>query len=126
MKSENRIARDLIDRMNSKRAITPSKKGQTLSLVMGIIGSIFVSIFIVFAYLYGISALNPGAFFAAGSENQNLTNGMVTNFTAGIQIFFATLPTAFKVLGIVFILTFIGLLIVVVTRFRQNSGGGSL
>jgi hypothetical protein len=109
-------------------SILKNKRGQIVDQATGVIVGIAVAIFIVFALLLGLSSLNPGSFFTSGSNEQNVTNGMVLNYTTGIGQFFAQIPTAMKVLGIVLILGFIGLLVAVVVGFRRTAGvsGGNL
>lgn len=101
------------------------RKGQTLDLVTTTVISLMIFVFVVFAVLFGISSLNPGSFFAAGSANQNATNQLVSNTTTGIANFGNQIPTAFIVLGVVFILGFIGLLLLIVRRFAGQASGGA-
>lgn len=116
-------------RKNEAYSMLKNRKGQTLELTTGTVISVMIFIFIVFAVLFGISSLNPGGFFTAGSANQNSTNQLISNMTTGIGNFSQQIPTAFTILGVVLILGFIGLLIFIVRRFAGNvgsGGGGSL
>ncbi len=101
-------------------------RGQILSNVTGVVTGLALLIFVVFAFLYGLSALNPGTFFTAGSASQNATNQAVANYTTGIATFFNQVPTAMNILGVVLILAFVGILLSVVMRYRDSAGAGSL
>ena len=103
------------------KSILKNKKGQTLELISGTVLAFMVLIFTIFAVLYGISALNPGSFFAAG-VNQNAVNSLTQNLTDGVGNQFANkIPTVFVVLAVVLVLSAIAVLIIYVRRM----GGGS-
>lgn len=101
------------------------KRGQTLDLIAGTIIGFMVLIFVVFAVLFGISVLNPGSFFTAGSLSQNATNQLVTNLTGGIGQFGNFIPVILTILGVVLALSGIVLLILYVRRMQAGTGGGS-
>lgn len=104
------------------KSVLQNKKGQTIELVSGTVLAFMVLIFTIFAVLYGISALNPGAFFTAGSANQNAVNALTGNMTDGVGNQFASkIPTVFVVLAVVLVLSAIAILIIYVRRM----GGGS-
>lgn len=107
------------------KGLLKNRKGQTLNLVGGFVIGIMVLIFMIFAVLYGISTLNPGSFFAAGSANQNATNQLTSNLTTGIASFSNFIPTVLIILGVVLALSGIVLLILFVRRMQDASGGGS-
>lgn len=92
------------------------------SVVIGIM----VFIFMVFAVLYGIATLNPSSFFTTGSADANATANLQANLTSGIDTFGSYIPTAFKILAVVFILGFIVLLIYFVKRMNAGGELGSL
>ena len=98
-----------------------NKRGQTVELVSATVLGFMIIIFTIFAVLYGISALNPGSFFAANSANQNATNTLTQNLTGGIQTFSQQIPTVFAVLAVVLVLSGIAVLIIYV---RRMAGGG--
>lgn len=108
--------------------VSMGKKGQVINTATSVFVGLFIFVLIVFVVLYGISALNPGGFFTAGSANQNATNNLVANVTGAVGEFGTQIPTAAKILGVVLVLGFLALLIVIVVRFRSSSGtgGGSL
>jgi uncharacterized membrane protein YidH (DUF202 family) len=105
-----------------------NKKGQTLDLATGTIVGLVLMIFVVFAVLFGIAALNPASFFTAGSASANATIALQDNTTRVVSNFSQQLPTVGTILGVVLILAALAILILVITRFRSNSGGagGSL
>lgn len=103
---------------------TMNSKGQVIDTATTVAVSFFVFILIVFVILYGISALNPGSFFTAGSSEQNATNTLRSNFTTGIANFSQQIPPAMTILGVVLILGFLGLLVFIVLRFRNQGVGG--
>jgi hypothetical protein len=104
------------------RKIT-NKKGQVINLVGGTVIGIMVLIFLIFAVLFGVSALNPGSFFTTGSADQNATNNLRSNLTYGVGQFGQYIPTAMLVLGVVFALSAILVLILYVRRMQGTAGG---
>jgi beta-lactamase regulating signal transducer with metallopeptidase domain len=99
-----------------------NKKGQmgggnVLAPVIGLIMGIVLLIFLVFAVFFGISTLNPAGFFGVTTSEYNSTMNIQKNLTAGVDTFTSYLPTMFKVLAIVAILGFIGMLIAAVVAF---------
>ena len=104
------------------RKIT-NKKGQVINLVGSTVIGIMVLIFLVFAVLFGVSALNPGSFFTAGGADQNATNNLRGNLTYGVSQFGQYIPTAMLVLGVVFALSAILVLILYVRRMQGSATG---
>lgn len=98
-----------------------NKRGQLFDLSTTVIAGIFVLLLAIFAMFLGISSLNPGSFFTAGSSSQNATNDMISNLTKGTGNFFSQIPVGMTILGVVLILGFLALLIVVVLRFKYIS-----
>jgi len=103
-----------------------NKRGQIVDTISGTTLSIMTMIFLIFAVLFGIAALNPAGFFTAGSSNANATNLLVNNLTDGVGQVGAYIPTTFKVLGVVLALGAIVLLIVVVRRMQGGGEGAGL
>lgn len=104
-----------------------NKKGQVVNTVNGTVLGFLVLIFLIFAVLFGISALNPSSFFTAGSAEANAVGNLSTNLTSGVGTFGSYIPTILKVLGVVMVLAGIALLIIYVARMRaigQAGGGG--
>ena len=98
------------------RSILSNKKGQMsgsnpLGLVIGLVVGICFLIFIYFALQFGITILNPSGFFAVGSASANSTNDIQNNLTNGVSLFAGYLPTIFKIIALVVILGFLGLMI---------------
>ena len=111
MKSVNRRMRSILS-MN--------KNGQVLNATTGTVIGIMIMIFMVFAVLYGISALNPKGFFTTSSTDYNATVSLQENLSRGIQTFGDQIPTVFKVLAVVLAISAIAILILYVRRM----GGG--
>lgn len=100
-----------------------NKKGQTIELIGGTVLGFMVLIFVIFAVLYGISALNPSSFFTSGSASYNATANLQNNLTDGVGTGFAAkIPTVFTVLAVVLVLSAIAVLIIYV---RRMGGGGA-
>ena len=107
-----------------------NRKGQVIDLITGTVIAIVIMIFIIFALLFGISSLNPAGFFTAGSASNNATLALQTNTTGLIQNFSQQLPTAGTIFGIVLLLAVLGILILMIVRWKEHSSmsgtGGSL
>ena len=101
-----------------------NKRGQTLDLISGTVVGFLVLIFVIFAVLFGISALNPSSFFAAGSANANATNALTANLTSGVSQFGYYIPTVMIVLGVVLVMSAIVLLILYIKRTQSATGSG--
>lgn len=106
------------------RNIINDKKGQVLDVIGGSVIGFVVLIFLIFAVLFGISALNPSSFFTANSAEANATSQLSGNLTTGVATFGSYIPTVFKVLAIVLILAAILLLVMYVRRMQVGTGGG--
>lgn len=109
-----------------------NKRGQTINLISGTVMGLMVLFFLIFAVLFGISALNPGTFFDSGTASDNSSKAAVEGFqgniTEGISQFGAKLPTVFLILGVVLAIAAIVILVLYVKRMQQSggSGGGGL
>lgn len=101
-----------------------NKKGQTIELIGGTVVGFMVLIFLIFAVLYGIAALNPSTFFATGSGSANATLGLQNNLTTGVQNLGNYVPTIFTVLAVVLVLAGIVILILYVRRMQGGASGG--
>lgn len=102
-----------------------NKRGQTLDLISSTVIGFLVLIFIVFAVLFGISALSPSSFFTAGSGEANATAQLQSNLTTGVASFGKYIPTVMIVLGVVLVMSAIVLLILYVRRTQGAGGGGA-
>ena len=100
-----------------------NRKGQTLDLISGTVVGFLVLIFVIFAVLFGISALNPSSFFTAGSASANATTQLTNNLTDGVSQFAKYIPTVFIVLGVVLVMSAIVLLILYIRRTQGATGG---
>jgi len=103
-----------------------NKRGQIVDTISGTALSIMTMIFLIFAVLFGIAALNPGGFFTANSKEANATGYLVSNLTDGVGQVGAYIPVTFKVLGVILALGAIVLLIVVVRRMQGGGEGAGL
>lgn len=109
--------------MNQLRKI--NKRGQTLNVISGTVIGFMILIFLIFAVLFGISALNPSSFFTAGSTEANATIDLTQNLTSGVSQFGGYIPSVMKVLAVVLILAAIVLLVFYVNRMRDTAGTGT-
>jgi Na+-transporting methylmalonyl-CoA/oxaloacetate decarboxylase gamma subunit len=105
-----------------KSLFAKNKRGQTLDLISGTVVGFMVLIFIVFAVLFGISALNPTAFFTSGSAEANATGQLQANLTSGVAQFGKYIPTVMLVLGVVLVMSAIVLLILYIRRTQGATG----
>ena len=101
-----------------------NKKGQTLDLIGGTVVGFLVLIFIIFAVLFGISALNPASFFPASSGEANATASLQANLTTGVASFGKYIPTVMIVLGIVLVMSALVILILYIRRTQSATGSG--
>ena len=101
-----------------------NKKGQALEIIGGTVIGVMVLIFIMFAVLYGVAALNPGSFFTANSANQIATNSLTQNLTSGVGQFGQYIPTILVVLAVVLVLAAIAILILYVRRMQGEHSAG--
>jgi Na+-transporting methylmalonyl-CoA/oxaloacetate decarboxylase gamma subunit len=112
--------------MEKLRSLKVNKKGQVLAMVGGVVMGVMVLIFLIFAVLYGISALNPSSFFAVGSADANATANLQNNLTSGVSQFGKYIPTVLLVLGVVLVLSAIVILIIYVRRMQGGGMSGGL
>lgn len=110
--------------MYNYKSILEQKKGQVIQTVTGVAVGLFTLILVVFVILLAIGSLNPSSFFGSTSQAHIAINGSVDNLTSGFTEFTKQIPTVFKVLGVVLILGALAILILIVTRFRSQAGGG--
>jgi len=97
------------------------KKGQALNIIGATVIGFMILIFMIFAVLYGISALKPSSFFMTDSAEANTTADLTRNLTAGVSTFGSYIPTVLTVLAVVLVLAGIAILILYV---RRMNGGG--
>lgn len=109
--------------LNSK-ATGMNKRGQVLELVGGTVLGLMGLIFLIFAVLYAISALNPSGFFTAASASANATLALQNNLTTGVSNFSNFTVTIFSILGVVLVLAGILVLILYVRRMQESGGAG--
>lgn len=103
-----------------------NKRGQVIELATGTVVGVVIFLFIVFALLFGIAALNPSGFFSAGSASANATTALTDNTTTLISNFSNRLPVVGTILGVVMILAILGVLIAIILRYRGAGGTGNL
>lgn len=105
-----------------KSILEMKKKGQ-FQLASGLIWSIVGFVLAVIVGLIVIGLLVNGSFFTANSAEQNAIGNLSSNVTTGVNTIGTKLPTMFTVIAMVIVLAIIGLLIVVVSKFRMGGGG---
>lgn len=111
------------------QSIKSAKKGQIIQTVTGVAVGLFTLVLVVFVILLAIGSLNPSSFFGSGNSSDPgkahaAINSSINNLTSGFTEFTRQIPTVFKVLGVVLILGALAILILIVTRFRSQAGGG--
>lgn len=111
-------------KLAERRVAKMNKKGQIVNTISSTAMSIMMLIFIIFAVLFGIATLNPSSFFTANSAEANSTGYLTGNLTQGVGSFGSSIPTLFKVLGVVVVLGAIALLILYLRRMQQVGGTG--
>lgn len=100
-----------------------NKKGQTGGLITGLVfgvASLVIGVIIAFVI---VSTLNNASLLTASSAEQNATNRLVSNFTAGVDNVSAKIPTVLLVAAIVLILGVLALLVGIWQRMRMGGGG---
>ncbi|MFA6201200.1 MAG: hypothetical protein WC679_12430 [Bacteroidales bacterium] len=101
-----------------------NKKGQTGGLVTGLVFGIAALVIGVIIAFVVVGTLNNASLLTAGSAEATTANGMIGNFTSGIDNVSGKLPTALLVAAIVLILAILGVLVGVWQKMRM--GGGSI
>ena len=110
--------------MDSKLNLMPiSKKGQIEGgLITGLVfGVASLVIGVIIAYVI-VSTLTGAGLLTNGSTEDNSTDRMVDNFTAGINNVSSKLPTVLLVAAIVLILGVLAILVGVWQRMRMGGG----
>lgn len=101
-----------------------NKRGQTggliTSLVFGV-ASLVIGVIIAFVI---VSTLTGANLLTANSAQDNATDRLSANFTAGVDNVSAKIPTVLLVAAIVLILGVLALLVGVWQRMRMGGGGG--
>jgi len=101
-----------------------TKKAQTGGLITGLIfgvASLVIGVIIAFVI---VSTLTNANLLAAGSAEDNATDRLAANFTAGVDNVSGKIPTVLLVAAIVLIL---GVLVLLVGAWqRMRIGGGSI
>ena len=100
------------------------KKAQTGGLITGLVfgvASLVIGVIIAFVI---VSTLTGAGLLTANSSEDNATDRLAANFTAGIDNVSGKIPTVLLVAAIVLILGVLAVLVGVWQRMRM--GGGSL
>jgi hypothetical protein len=101
-----------------------SKKGQSAGLITGLVfgvASLVIGVIIAFVI---VSTLTGANLLSANSAEDNATDRLAGNFTAGIDNVSSKIPTVLLVAAIVLIL---GVLVLLVATWqRMRIGGGSI
>ena len=104
--------------------LTKNKKGQTGGLITGLVfgvASLVIGVIIAFVI---VSTLTGANLLTADSAEDNATDRLSANFTAGVDNVSAKIPTVLLVAAIVLIL---GVLVLLVGAWqRMRIGGGSI
>ena len=100
------------------------KKAQSGGLITGLIfgvASLVIGVIIAFVI---VSTLDDADLLTANSAEDNSTESLIANFTAGVDKVSSKIPTVLLVAAIVLIL---GVLVLLVATWqRMNIGGGSI
>lgn len=93
-----------------------------IEIAQAVIMGLFMLILVVIAILVGISTLRNSNLLTAASDEYNTTNALMSNVSKGTAVFAGNIVTFMTVIGIVIIMTFIGLMIYVVRKFAGSKG----
>ena len=100
------------------------KKAQTGGLITGLIfgiASLVIGVIIAFVI---VSTLTGAGLLTTGSAEDNATDNLAGNFTAGVDKVSSKIPTVLLVAAIVLILGVLGLLVGIWQKMRMGGGGG--
>lgn len=105
----------------SNKPIAKGKKGAGLiqGLVMGV-AALVIAVIIAFVI---VSTLNSSSLLASGSAEQNATDRLVANFTAGVDKVSAKIPTILLIAAVVLILSVLVLLWANYKKMQMGGGG---
>jgi len=100
-----------------------NKKAQTGGLITGLVfgvASLVIGVIIAFVI---VSTLTGAGLLTADSVEDNATDNLAANFTAGVDEVSAKIPTVLLVAAIVLILGVLALLVATWQRMRIGGGG---
>ena len=103
--------------------LTKNKKGQTGGLITGLVfgvASLVIGVIIAFVI---VSTLTGANLLTADSAEDNATDRLSANFTAGVDNVSAKIPTVLLVAAIVLIL---GVLVLLVGAWQRMRVGGGI
>ena len=98
-----------------------NKKGQVVSNVVAGIGGLIILVIITFVI---ISTLNDASLLTTNSDEQNATDNLISNFTAGIDEVSKKIPTILLIVAVVFLFGALVLLVQQSRRMGIGGGGG--
>ena len=100
------------------------KKGQVGGIITPIVSGIIGLVILVIIGFVIVSTLNNASLLQSGSNEQNATDELISNFTTGISKVSNKLPTVLLIAAFVLIL---GVLVFLWANFKrmQGLGGGS-
>ena len=102
-----------------------NKKGQIgLNLSKQVMITFLILAVLGIAVILALVSLRDANIFTADGEDYNDTNNIIKNVTGGLNTFFASTGTIFAILIVVVIISAIGIVIYVVSRFGSGGGGG--
>lgn len=105
------------------RSLIKNKKGQTGGLITGLVfgvASLVIGVIIAFVI---VQTLTDADLLTADSDEDNATDRLVENFTAGVDEVSDQIPTVLLVASIVLILGVLALLVGIWQRMRMGTGG---
>jgi len=105
---------------NEKGKLRSDKKGSGLitGLVMGVAGLV-ISVILAFVI---VSTLNDADLLTSGSNEDNATDQLISNFTTGINNVSNKIPTVLLIAAVVLIL---GVLVLLWAQYKRMQVGGS-
>ena len=104
-------------------SLLENKKGQVVSNVVAGIGGLVILVIITFVI---ISTLNDASLLSTASSEQNATDNLIANFTAGIDEVSKKIPTILLIVAVVFLFGALVLLVQQSKRMGIGGGGGGL
>jgi len=102
------------------RAIKKNKRGEGLimSLVMGV-AALVIAVIIAFVI---VNTLDDASLLTSGSAQDNATDRLISNFTAGVDQVSSKIPTVLLIAAVVLIL---GVLVLLWTQYKKMNIGGN-
>ena len=104
-----------------------NRKGQIgLNLSKQVMVTFLILAVLGIAVILALVSLRDANIFTENDEDYNQTNQIIKNVTGGVNTFFASTGTIFSILIVVVIISAIGIVIYVVSRFGAGGSSGGL